>query len=1325
MNRRLSTLLAFLLLVTTPPLWAATFTVGTCGGNPGYTTVEDAIAAAKGQNSTGPHEVVICPGTYTLTATQILNWQATGMTIRSSTGNRADVTLKANGRLFETQTERITFADLTLESRDYETVRIVNWSSNITFRNVLLKGTKGITTGDVGPVTLTDSRIEASTNGIEAQKVGGLVMTNTQVIANTANWTALWITEIYGNFALTDVTMTAGTGISVGNGNGTTAKLRNIEINATYGRGITISNTILELTADPGRKNRITAVQEAIRMRDDVGPFVVEEALLSGQAGISIPNSSDNVWGAWRVKRTEITATQYGILGNGRSGGTNPVIEDVTITAGWFALNWLNGYNITIQTSGSTPNRFTSTSNHAIYVANGGGLTVRNSVIEGGKAGIYIANGWSDYTLTGNIIRTNEEGVYITSGADNGVITSNRFERAGGYGLYLGRNVLWGTARVAENCFFTANTAWNNYYNSRFDNGSRGNYWGSWSDGCADANNDGICDAAYSVPGPASARKYDTKPLKTCPPLPSTTALDHIQIEGDGSGLTCLPETITVKACANSSCTTLFPDPVTVTLTADNGATLTPASLTFTGQTTVTLRKTTPGLTTLAVTAATPAPTNATQCNWGSCTVNFADAGLIFTEVGSTSAVSIPTQLSGKRFSQTAGTDPNTDAPTRYALRAVRKDDHTGACQAAVAGPQSVTLTTRCVDPGSCTSPTRLEVNGTPVPNPLTLTFDANGTATLGELTYRDAGRIQLQASLTVNGVQLTGVTNEFVVMPVGFCVISDAPTCATPNASCPKGKKAGEYPVSITVTAKQWERVNDDDLCVGNDVTPNFPIALSSCPSASGSIELKAKWVGGGSGYQDTQFVDGSGKVESLYICSNSSNSGPSITFSAAVGDVGVFKFTATLEKYLDVAPDVVKKVTGTTKDSYGRFYAPRIRLSQKATLQPGWGVGGKFVYFGADTNGDSNVGVLALGEMEFEAGYSRAAYDGREATPEELVSSFQTVSNYHDDYAKINPIQMIRDSLYVDGTPWTTYDPNDQNDSEKHPKLKLAASNPAQNAAWNAGQLAFTEQTPLRFLFTRPEKPVAQSEALRLRIKESAFTNAVQSWNPDGSSLLPAEDVPCRPDDANCRRVYNINPSLLEPVDPPSQDAVVDNQGQLNPYTVRYGRLVLGDGNGSTGKIFAPLRVEYWRNGAWVVNGDHTGQRAFDPTAIDFISQLLPRSATAHFDSINVQGNNGEWTLTATVKANERTARFRVSLCLPLEGVSCRVDGPSGQGAPFPSHNVPTYLRTCHGSSGVPPYDPGACSDNVYNDDPRATWSYTPGQGGQERIIDRRERF
>lgn len=1303
MNRRLSTLLAFLLLVTTPPLWAATFTVGTCGGNPGYTTVEDAIAAAKGRNSTGPHEVVICPGTYTLTATQILNWQATGMTIRSSTGNRADVTLKANGRLFETQTERITFADLTLESRDYETVRIVNWSSNITFRNVLLKGTKGITTGDVGPVTLTDSRIEASTNGIEAQKVGGLVMTNTQVIANTANWTALWITEIYGNFALTDVTMTAGTGISVGNGNGTTAKLRNIEINATYGRGITISNTILELTADPGRKNRITAVQEAIRMRGDVGPFVVEEALLSGQAGISIPNSSDNVWGAWRVKRTEITATQYGILGNGRSGGTNPVIEDVTITAGWFALNWLNGYNITIQTSGSTPNRFTSTSNHAIYVANGGGLTVRNSVIEGGKAGIYIANGWSDYTLTGNIIRTNEEGVYITSGADNGVITSNRFERAGGYGLYLGRNVLWGTARVAENCFFTANTAWNNYYNSRFDNGSRGNYWGSWSDGCADANNDGICDAAYSVPGPESARKYDTKPLKTCPPLPSTTALDHIQIEGDGSGLTCLPETITVKACANSSCTTLFPDPVTVTLTADNGATLTPASLTFTGQTTVTLRKTTPGLTTLAVTAATPAPTNATQCNWGSCTVNFADAGLIFTEVGSTSAVSIPTQLSGKRFSQTAGTDPNTDAPTRYALRAVRKDDHTGACQAAVAGPQSVTLTTRCVDPGSCTS---LEVNGTRVPNPLTLTFDANGTATLGELTYRDAGRIQLQASLTVNGVQLSGESNPFVVKPVGFCVISDAPTCATPNASCPKGKKAGEYPVSITVTAKQWERVNDGDLCAGNGDTPNFRTA-PSCASASGAIALATQWAGSESGFQAAGFVNGSGPVTAATdICPGGllSDGRPSGTFTAALDNVGVFKFTATLSDYLGVGP-----VSGMSV-AYGRFYAPRIRLSQKATLQPGWGVGEKFVYFGADTNGDSNVGVLALGEMEFEAGYSRAgysraAYDGREATPEELVSSFQTVSNYHDDYAKLVPTQMLPNLRVIGaGTPWNPSDP------ANIPALQTVTNPPTVTAAWSVGRLDLTGQTALRLLFTRPAKPVAQSGPLRLRIDATAFTNS--SWNPDESSLLPAEDVAGS-------GTYEGNPSLLAP----NSSSVVDNQGQLNPYTVRYGRLVLGDGNGSAGKIFAPLRVEYWRNGAWVVNGDHTGQGAYDPMAIDFVSQLLPRSGTNHFDAIvpSASGaSNGEWMLTAMVKASERHQPFRVNLCLPLEGGSCVANGGSSA-----SYTIPAYLRTCHGSSVVPgDYAPTACTDNVYNDDPRATWSYT-GQGGQERIIDRRERF
>jgi hypothetical protein len=45
-----------------------------------------------------------------------------------------------------------------------------------------------------------------------------------------------------------------------------------------------------------------------------------------------------------------------------------------------------------------------------------------------------------------------------------------------------------------------------------------------------------------------------------------TGTYDHIRIEHDGSGSVCTAETITVKACLNASCSTLYPGAVTVGL---------------------------------------------------------------------------------------------------------------------------------------------------------------------------------------------------------------------------------------------------------------------------------------------------------------------------------------------------------------------------------------------------------------------------------------------------------------------------------------------------------------------------------------------------------------------------------------------------------------------------------------------------------------------------------------------------------------------------------------------------------------------------------------
>lgn len=52
--------------------------------------------------------------------------------------------------------------------------------------------------------------------------------------------------------------------------------------------------------------------------------------------------------------------------------------------------------------------------------------------------------------------------------------------------------------------------------------------------------------------------------MTRCPPV--TAAIDHFEFDHSGNALTCNPETLTIRACANASCNQLFTDPVSAAL---------------------------------------------------------------------------------------------------------------------------------------------------------------------------------------------------------------------------------------------------------------------------------------------------------------------------------------------------------------------------------------------------------------------------------------------------------------------------------------------------------------------------------------------------------------------------------------------------------------------------------------------------------------------------------------------------------------------------------------------------------------------------------------
>jgi uncharacterized repeat protein (TIGR01451 family) len=134
-----------------------------------------------------------------------------------------------------------------------------------------------------------------------------------------------------------------------------------------------------------------------------------------------------------------------------------------------------------------------------------------------------------------------------------------------------------------------------------------------------------------------------------------SAAFDHIRIEHDGVASVCAPETVTVKACLNASCTTLYGGNVTVNLSPSGWV----GGDTFTfsgGVTSRQLSRGTAGNVTLTAVSAIPGPANVARCFIGSaenCVMNFANASCAFdgVETGEAPQTHIFTKLAGVPFS--------------------------------------------------------------------------------------------------------------------------------------------------------------------------------------------------------------------------------------------------------------------------------------------------------------------------------------------------------------------------------------------------------------------------------------------------------------------------------------------------------------------------------------------------------------------------------------------------------------------------------------------------------------------------------------------------
>ncbi len=367
---------------------------------------------------------------------------------------------------------------------------------------------------------------------------------------------------------------------------------------------------------------------------------------------------------------------------------------------------------------------------------------------------------------------------------------------------------------------------------------------------------------------------------------PVGTQIDHFEFDHSGQALTCNPETLTIRACANASCSQLFTDPVSAVLTplkngsngwiADsqvsyNGNT---ATVTFSnGTAKLQLRNNLASAMTVGVSGSTPStkPLSITLCQAGSgplstaaCTLSFADSGFMF---------DVPDTLANK--------------PQQVQLKAVKKDNDTQRCVPGFANvSKPVSFWSDYVSPASNLFGSKVTVNGSAIATSQgtavtsNLSFDANGETTL-TVNYPDAGQMRLNArhdgSGDTAGLVMTG-SDLFVSRPAGLCITPTEGTCAAGDASCPVFKKTGEA-FQMNIKGVAWQADDDKDLCSGNLATPNFALANIALGS-----ELVAPKPGEGA-------VVGTAS----YDHSNAKGSNNLNTVTQSVNEVGVFRMTAT----------------------------------------------------------------------------------------------------------------------------------------------------------------------------------------------------------------------------------------------------------------------------------------------------------------------------------------------------------------------------------------------------------------------------------------------
>jgi MSHA biogenesis protein MshQ len=372
---------------------------------------------------------------------------------------------------------------------------------------------------------------------------------------------------------------------------------------------------------------------------------------------------------------------------------------------------------------------------------------------------------------------------------------------------------------------------------------------------------------------------WDGQP-RTCPPQNN---LDHFEISYAKAGLTCLPSSVTIKACADAACTTLITDDVDITFSPATGWASNPITISN-GQATLDLNHPTVGTLPLNITASSITPVNALTCLADSnvdlsCSITVAETGFVF---------DVPTLTACK-------------TSTNVTIKAVKQGSNTAQCVSALTGNKTLSFWSDYDLPTSGSN--QVKINGTDIATSsagtnINLTFDINGEAQF-TTQYNDAGRLNLTANYDDgNGLVMTG-SDLFISKPVMLVSYSSdgSAACASQYASCSRFKKAGET-FDLKVNAACWTDDADTNF-TDNPTTPNFELAGIGL---NHSVIAPAGGVTGQLAQSSFNFATADGGSK---------------TITQTVSEVGVFEFDLTAPPYF-----INETISTTTSEPIGRFY-------------------------------------------------------------------------------------------------------------------------------------------------------------------------------------------------------------------------------------------------------------------------------------------------------------------------------------------------------------------------------------------------------------------